>query len=76
MNKEVIKEILYIVIAIILSYLAIRFVIWALPIILIGLLAIFIYIEIKKDKYKNGNVKKSYNKNKKIKVIHEFDDKD
>ena len=76
MNKEAIKEILYIVIAIILSYLAIRFVIWALPIILIGLLAIFIYIEIKKDKYKNGNVKKSYNKNKKIKVIHEFDDKD
>ena len=76
MNKEFVKEILYIAIAIMLAILAIKFVIWALPIILIGLLAIFIYIEIKKDKYKNGNVKKSYNKNKKMKVIHEFDDKD
>ena len=75
MNKEVIKEILYIVIAIVLSYLAIRFVIWALPVILIGLLAIFIYISIKKDKYKN-NVNINKNKNKKMKVIHEFNDKD
>ena len=75
MNKEVIKEILYIVIAIILSYLAIRFVIWFLPVILVGLLAIFIYIEIKKSKYKNS-VSKSSNKNKKMKVIHEFNDKD
>ncbi len=76
MNKELIKEILYIAIAIILSYLAIRFVIWALPIILVGLLAIFIYISIKKDKYKNSNVSKSTDKKKKMKVIHEFDDKD
>ena len=76
MNKEVIKEILYIAIAIILSYLAIRFVIWALPVILVGLLALFIYISIKKDKYKNSNISKSTNKKKKMKVIHEFDDKD
>lgn len=77
MNKELIKEILYIAIAIILSYLAIRFVIWALPVILVGLLAIFIYISIKKDKYKNNvNVERSTNKKKKMKVIHEFDDKD
>ena len=76
MNKEVIKEILYIAIAIVLAILAIKFVIWALPVILIGLLAILIYISIKKDKYKNSNVSKNTNKNKKIKVIHEFDDKD
>ena len=76
MNKDVIKEILYIAIAIILSYLAIRFVIWALPIILIGLLAIFIYISIKKDKYRKESASKSTNKTKKMKVIHEFDDKD
>ena len=76
MNKEVIKEILYIAIAIILSYLAIRFVIWALPVILVGLLAIFIYISIKKDKYKNSNISKSTDKKKNMKVIHEFDDKD
>ena len=76
MNKEVIKEILYIAIAIVLSVLAIKFVIWALPVILVCLLALFIYISIKKDKYKNSNISKSNNKNKKIKVIHEFDDKD
>ena len=77
MNKEVIKEIIYIAIAIILSYLAIRFVIWALPVILVGFLALFIYISIKKDKYKNNvNVERSTNKKKNMKVIHEFDDKD
>lgn len=76
MNKELIKEIIYIAIAIILSYLAIRFVIWALPVILVGLLALFIYISIKKDKYKNSNISNSTNKKKKMKVIHEFDDKD
>ncbi len=76
MNKEVIKEILYIAIAIILAILAIKFVIWALPVILIGLLALFIYISIKKDKYKKSNISKSTNSKKKMKVIHEFDDKD
>ena len=76
MNKEVIKEILYIAIAIIFAILAIKFVIWALPVILIGLLALFIYISIKKDKYKKSNVSKSTNSKKKMKVIHEFDDKD
>ncbi len=76
MNKEVIKEILYIAIAIILSYLAIKFVIWVLPVILVGLLALFIYISIKKDKYKKSNISKSTNSKKKMKVIHEFDDKD
>ncbi len=76
MNKEVIKEIIYIAIAIILAILAIKFVIWALPVILIGLLAIFIYISIKKDKYKKSNISKSTDKNKRMKVIHEFDDKD
>ena len=76
MNKEVIKEILYIAIAIMLAILAIKFVIWALPIILIGLLALFIYLSIKKDKYKKDSVSKSTNNKKKMKVIHEFDDKD
>lgn len=72
MNRETIKEILYIVIAIIMSVIAIKFVIWALPVILVLLLAIFIYISIKKNKNKNNSNKV----NKKIKVIHEFDDKD
>ena len=78
MNRDTIKEILYIVIAIIMSVIAIKFVIWALPVILVILLALFIYISIKKDKYKENDVKvnKNTNKNKKMKVIHEFDDKD
>ena len=77
MNKETIKEILYIAIAIILAYISIRFVIWALPIILVGILALIIYISIKKNKDKdNNNIDKKTIKNKKMKVIHEFDDKD
>lgn len=77
MNKETIKEILYIAIAIILAYISIRFVIWALPIILVGILALIIYISIKKNKDKdNNNIDKQTSKNKKMKVIHEFDDKD
>ncbi len=78
MNRDTIKEILYIVIAIIMSVIAIKFVIWALPVILVILLAVFIYISIKKDKYKKHNEKmtRDINKNKKMKVIHEFDDKD
>ena len=77
MNKEVIKEILYIAIAIIFAYIAIRFVIWLLPVILVAILALFIYISIKKNKYKKQvNISKNTNNKKKMKVIHEFDDKE
>ena len=68
MNKETIKEIIYIVISIILSIIAVKFVIWLLPFIIIALLSYIIYINIKKDKKKNTN------KEKDIKIIHDFDD--
>ncbi|MGN1312096.1 MAG: hypothetical protein ACI4U4_03680 [Bacilli bacterium] len=68
MNKETIKEIIYIVISIILSVIAVKFVIWLLPFIIIALLSYIIYINIKKGKKKNTN------KEKDIKVIHDFDD--
>ena len=68
MNKETIKEIIYIVISIILSIIAVKFVIWLLPFIIIALLSYTIYINIKKGKKKNTN------KEKDIKIIHDFDD--
>ena len=47
MDKEKIKNIIYIVVAVLLSYLAIRFMLWALPFILVALLAYFIYEKLK-----------------------------
>ena len=38
MNKDIIKETLYIIIAIMLGIFAVKFVIWLLPIILIAIL--------------------------------------
>lgn len=68
MNKEKIKNIIYIVVAILLSYFAIRFMIWVLPFILVALLAYFIYEKLKtSDKKVNSNKKKK----KKIVIIDE-----
>ncbi len=68
MNKEKIKNIIYIVVAILLSYLAIHFMIWVLPFILVALLAYFIYEKLKtSDKKVNSNKKKK----KKIVIIDE-----
>ena len=69
MDKEKIKNIIYIVVAVLLSYLAIRFMLWALPFILVALLAYFIYEKLKKsDSNKEENSKK---KKKKIVIIDE-----
>ena len=68
MNKEKIKNIIYIVVAILLSYFAIHFMIWVLPFILVALLAYFIYENLKtSDKKVNSNKKKK----KKIVIIDE-----
>lgn len=68
MNKEKIKDIIYLIIAILLSYLAIHFMIWVLPFILVALLAYFIYEKLKtSDKKVNSNKKKK----KKIVIIDE-----
>ncbi|MDY4996225.1 MAG: hypothetical protein SO108_00750 [Bacilli bacterium] len=68
MNKEKIKNIIYIVVAILLSYFAIHFMIWVLPFILVALLAYFIYEKLKtSDKKVNSNKKKK----KKIVIIDE-----
>ncbi len=64
MNQEKIRNIIYIVVAILLSYLAIRFMLWALPFILVALLAYFIY-----EKLKTSNSNKEENSKKKKKKI-------
>lgn len=68
MDKEKIKDIIYLIIAILLSYLAIRFMIWALPFILVALLAYFIYEKLKTS---NKNVNSNKKKKKKIVIIDE-----
>ena len=69
MNKDTIKEIIYIIVSIILAVLAGKFVILLLPVILIALVSYLLYMNIKKNK-KEENI----NKEKNIKVIHDFDD--
>ena len=68
MDKEKLRDVIYILVAIILSILAVKLVIWLLPIIIIVLLAHFIYKELKKNKRNEGwerattektNIKKS-----------------
>lgn len=69
MNNDTIKEIIYIIISIILAVLAVKFVIWLLPVILVALFSYLLYMNIKRNK-KEENI----NKEKNIKVIHDFDD--
>ena len=74
MNRNLIKEIIYILIAVLLGVLAVKFVIWLLPVMLIGVVAYMIYKSIKKNKV-NVEVNKS-NKKRPMKVIHDLDDED
>ena len=69
MNKDTIKEIIYIIISIILAVLAVKFVIWLLPVILVALFSYLLYMNIKRNK-----IEENINKEKNIKVIHDFDD--
>lgn len=69
MNKELIKEIIYILIAVVLGIVAIKFVIWLFPIILIAIVSYLIYKSIKKNK-NAGNT----NKKKNIKVVHDLEE--
>lgn len=75
MNKEVIKEIIYILIAVLLGIFAVKFVIWLLPVILIGIVAYLIYKSIKKNNV-NVGVNKNTKKKRQMKVIHDLDDED
>lgn len=71
MNKDTVKEILHIIIAITLGIMAVRFVIWLLPVILIAIFSHYIYKSIKKsNKPKENKANNNKTKNKKeIKII-------
>ena len=69
MNKDTIKEIIYIIVSILLAVLAVKFVIWLLPVILFALVSYLLYMNIKSNKNEEN-----INKEKNIKVIHDFDD--
>lgn len=71
MNKENLRQIIYIIMSILLSILAIKLFIWLLPIMLIAILALFIYNSLRKEKrvYK----KETKTNKKKIIIIDEED---
>ena len=50
MNKDTVKEILYIFIAILVAVIIVRVAIWLLPIILVAVLAYYIYTKLIKNK--------------------------
>ncbi len=73
MSKDNVKEILYILIAIAFGIIAVKFVIWLLPTILVAICSYYIYKSIKKNK----NTSKSHTtKKKKIKIIDMVDSDD
>lgn len=74
MNRNIIKELIYILIAVFIGIYAVKFVIWLLPVILMAIFAYMIYKSIKKNNV-NVEVNKTNNK-RKIKVIHDLDDED
>lgn len=71
MEKDKIKEILYIILAIILAVIAVKVALWLLPIILIAVVSYLIYININKDNQRG----RSKTKKRPIKIIHD-DEKD
>ena len=74
MNKDVIKEILYIIIAIMLAVFAVNFIIWLLPIIIIAALSYYIYKSIKKNGKKINKNKPETKSKKTIKIIEMIDE--
>lgn len=80
MDKNKLRDIIYILVAIIFSVLAVKLVIWLLPIIIIAVLTYFIYKKIKKVNIKDNNdtwerktETKTLKKNKKIIIDEEKD---
>ena len=55
MDRDKLRDIIYILVAIIFSILAVKIVIWLLPIIIIAVLAYFIYKKLKKANIEDDN---------------------
>ena len=73
MDKEKLREIVYIFLAIIASIIIIKLVIWLLPVALGVILALYIYNRMKKVNIKQDD-KKERTKKKKIVIIDEVKD--
>ena len=73
MNRNAITEILYILIAITLGILTIKFIIWLLPVILIGICSFYIYKKIKRN-IKSFTKKENQKERKDIKIIDMVED--
>jgi len=73
MNKNIIKEIIYILIALVVGIITVKFIFYAIPVIVVAIISYLIYRTIKKNKVNRG-----VNKNSKrpIKIIHDIDDED
>lgn len=75
MDKERLRDIIYIIVAIIFSVIAIKIFIWLLPVIIVAILAYFIYKSMKKslhqDKWEKQSHEKTQKKKKKIIIIDE-----
>ena len=67
MNKSFAKEIIYTIIAITIGIIAVKFIIWLLPIILVAVCGYYIYKFIKKTNSNKTKITKT--KNKPIKII-------
>ena len=69
MNKDTVKEMLHILLAIVLGIMAVRFVIWLLPVILIAICSYYIYKSIKKRIEPQKKEKTKKKNEKEIKII-------
>ena len=69
MNKSFAKEIVYTIIAVVIGIIAVRFIIWLLPIILIAICSYYIYKFIKRQQPKSKTKNQSNVKKKPIKII-------
>lgn len=71
MDKEKLRDVIYIIVAVIFAIIAVKLFIWLLPIILIALLAYFVYKSMKRDNDVSSEQSKSKSKKKKIIIIDE-----
>ena len=73
MNKEKARDIIYLIIAILLSVVAVHLFIWLLPVILVLILTYYIYKSLKiNKKFRSSNTTTNNNK-KKIVIIDSED---
>lgn len=76
MKEYQLKELIYLIIAIIIAVIAINILIWLLPIILIVILAYFIYSKMKHNRFKStmyDQKEKPKNNHKKTIIIDSED---